>query len=186
MTESVLIAGAGIGGLTAALRCMPGVSTRLFRAHGPPPIGVGINLLPQAVSDLYALGLGDELARISPWRPRPSPTSTPTARCCSASLAESKGATAIRNIRYTAADYRCCCLPHCETARPNAVHADAQLFHFEESDTSSGYGPRPATSTAAHLSEPTASIRWSARRFHPDDRPPVVVGSADVPRRGRR
>ena len=62
MTD-VLVAGGGIGGLTAALTLHAcGIeSTVLERASGLKPLGVGINLLPHAVSELYALGLGDEL-----------------------------------------------------------------------------------------------------------------------------
>ena len=62
MTD-VLIAGGGIGGLTASLTLHArGIeSTVLERASGLKPLGVGINLLPHAVSELYALGLGDEL-----------------------------------------------------------------------------------------------------------------------------
>jgi 2-polyprenyl-6-methoxyphenol hydroxylase-like FAD-dependent oxidoreductase len=61
----VLIAGGGIGGLTAALTLHArGIeSTVLERASHLRPLGVGINLLPHAVSELSALGLGDELAQ---------------------------------------------------------------------------------------------------------------------------
>lgn len=64
MTD-VLIAGGGIGGLTAALTLHArGIeSTVLERASHLRPLGVGINLLPHAVSELSALGLGDELAQ---------------------------------------------------------------------------------------------------------------------------
>jgi 2-polyprenyl-6-methoxyphenol hydroxylase-like FAD-dependent oxidoreductase len=66
MTD-VLIAGAGIGGLTAALTLHArGIgSTVVERASQLKPLGVGINLLPHAVSELYELGLGDELSRIA-------------------------------------------------------------------------------------------------------------------------
>ena len=66
MTD-VLIAGAGIGGLTAALTLHArGIdSTLLERASELRPLGVGINLLPHAVSELYALGLGDDLSRVA-------------------------------------------------------------------------------------------------------------------------
>ena len=60
----VVVAGAGIGGLTTALSLHavgvgavvidPAVSLR--------PLGVGINLMPHAVRELTELGLGDELA----------------------------------------------------------------------------------------------------------------------------
>ncbi len=63
MTD-VLIAGGGIGGLTAALTLHArGIeSTVLERASHLRPLGVGINLLPHAVRELYDLGVGDELA----------------------------------------------------------------------------------------------------------------------------
>src|ERR1700754_2772982 len=65
MTESVLIAGAGIGGLTTALTLHArGIgSTVIERATQLKPMGVGINLLPHAVSELYELGLGDDLSK---------------------------------------------------------------------------------------------------------------------------
>lgn len=63
----VLIAGAGIGGLTAALALHArGIeSTVVERASQLRPLGVGINLLPHAVRELYSLGVGDELARVA-------------------------------------------------------------------------------------------------------------------------
>jgi 5-methylphenazine-1-carboxylate 1-monooxygenase len=63
----VLIAGAGIGGLTTALTLQArGIeSTVLERASHLRPLGVGINLLPHAVSELYGLGLGDELSQVA-------------------------------------------------------------------------------------------------------------------------
>jgi 2-polyprenyl-6-methoxyphenol hydroxylase-like FAD-dependent oxidoreductase len=65
--RDVLIAGGGIGGLTAALTLHArGIeSTVLERASELKPLGVGINLLPHAVSELYALGLGDELSHFA-------------------------------------------------------------------------------------------------------------------------
>jgi 5-methylphenazine-1-carboxylate 1-monooxygenase len=66
MTD-VLIAGGGIGGLTAALTLNArGIeSTVLERASHLRPLGVGINLLPHAVSELYELGLGDQLSEVA-------------------------------------------------------------------------------------------------------------------------
>jgi 5-methylphenazine-1-carboxylate 1-monooxygenase len=67
MTGTVLFAGGGIGGLTAALTLHArGIeSTVLERASHLRPLGVGINLLPHAVSELYALGLGDALTQLA-------------------------------------------------------------------------------------------------------------------------
>jgi 2-polyprenyl-6-methoxyphenol hydroxylase-like FAD-dependent oxidoreductase len=63
----VLIAGAGIGGLSAAL-CLHshGIETTVIEsATELRPLGLGINLLPRAVGVLTRLGLGEQLARIA-------------------------------------------------------------------------------------------------------------------------
>lgn len=66
-TESILIAGAGIGGLTAALTLhASGFDVQLLEAaHTLRAMGVGINLLPHAVRELSTLGLGDALTEIA-------------------------------------------------------------------------------------------------------------------------
>ncbi len=66
-TRSAVIAGAGIGGLTAALALHRyGFDVMLVeKAHRLRPLGVGINLLPHAVRELDRLGLADELAAMS-------------------------------------------------------------------------------------------------------------------------
>ncbi len=60
----VLIAGAGIGGLTTALSLhAAGIGvTVVDAARSLRPVGVGINLLPHAVRELTELGLGTVLA----------------------------------------------------------------------------------------------------------------------------
>ncbi|MGK5559030.1 flavin-dependent oxidoreductase [Actinomadura kijaniata] len=62
----VLIAGAGIGGLTTALSLhAAGIEAAVVDAATElRPLGVGINLLPHAVRELTELGLGDALAAI--------------------------------------------------------------------------------------------------------------------------
>src|ERR1700716_2116143 len=66
MTENVLVAGAGIGGLTAALALDAiGIDVTVIERTDSRPLGAGINLLPHAVRELHALGLGEELSRIA-------------------------------------------------------------------------------------------------------------------------
>lgn len=62
----VVIAGGGIAGLTMALTCHQiGVSAVVLESvRSLAPLGVGINLQPNAVRELFDLGLGDELASI--------------------------------------------------------------------------------------------------------------------------
>ena len=63
---TILIVGAGIGGLSLALTCEQiGVPFMVFEsARALKPLGVGINLQPNAVRELYDLGLEDELPKI--------------------------------------------------------------------------------------------------------------------------
>ena len=60
---TVLIAGAGIGGLTLALSChQVGLLFRIFeQSENIEPLGVGINIQPHAVRELIELGLQKEL-----------------------------------------------------------------------------------------------------------------------------
>lgn len=62
----VIIAGAGIGGLVAALSLHQiGMPVRVFEAVPKiAPLGVGINILPHAVRELFDLGLEDALCDI--------------------------------------------------------------------------------------------------------------------------
>jgi 2-polyprenyl-6-methoxyphenol hydroxylase-like FAD-dependent oxidoreductase len=62
----VLIAGGGIAGLTMALTChQVGVAAIVLESvRAIAPLGVGINLQPNAIRELIDLGLGDELDAI--------------------------------------------------------------------------------------------------------------------------
>lgn len=61
---TVIIIGAGIGGLTLALSLdQVGIAARVYESvEKLEPLGVGINLLPHAVRELTELGLADEIA----------------------------------------------------------------------------------------------------------------------------
>ncbi|WJR35813.1 flavin-dependent oxidoreductase [Mycobacteroides immunogenum] len=63
---SIVIAGAGIGGLTSALTLHAAgfEVTVLESAQQVKPLGVGINMLPHAVGVLTELGLGPQLTRM--------------------------------------------------------------------------------------------------------------------------
>ena len=63
---TVLVAGGGIAGLTMALTCHElGIDVRVYEAvREVKPLGVGINLQPNAVRELYQLGLENDLRRI--------------------------------------------------------------------------------------------------------------------------
>jgi 2-polyprenyl-6-methoxyphenol hydroxylase-like FAD-dependent oxidoreductase len=65
--KKILIAGGGIGGLTAALSLhKAGFDVHVFESSAElKPLGVGINLLPHAVRVLTNLGLKDSLSEIA-------------------------------------------------------------------------------------------------------------------------
>jgi 2-polyprenyl-6-methoxyphenol hydroxylase-like FAD-dependent oxidoreductase len=62
--HDIIVAGGGIGGLTAALSLnRAGMPVRVFESVDRiQALGVGINLLPHAVRELDAMGLADDLA----------------------------------------------------------------------------------------------------------------------------
>ena len=65
--KRIIVAGAGIGGLTTAL-CLhkAGFDVQVYEsAREIKPLGVGINLLPHAVRVLTHLGLQDKLNKMA-------------------------------------------------------------------------------------------------------------------------
>jgi 2-polyprenyl-6-methoxyphenol hydroxylase-like FAD-dependent oxidoreductase len=75
----VVVAGGGIGGMTAALLLgSAGASVRLLeRVAEPAAVGAGILLQPNGLAVLYALGLGEELQRAA-WHTPPAAIRDPT------------------------------------------------------------------------------------------------------------
>jgi 2-polyprenyl-6-methoxyphenol hydroxylase-like FAD-dependent oxidoreductase len=75
----VVVAGAGIGGMTTALLlASAGASVRLLeRVAEPAAVGAGILLQPNGLAVLYALGLGEQLQRAA-WRTPPAAIRDPT------------------------------------------------------------------------------------------------------------
>ena len=63
----VIVAGAGIGGLSAALSLhAAGIEAIVIDSAATlRPLGVGINLMPHAVRELTELGLLDDLAAVA-------------------------------------------------------------------------------------------------------------------------
>ena len=63
---TVLVAGGGIAGIAMALTCHQiGIPVKVFEsANQILPLGVGINLQPNAVRELYDLGLSASLNQI--------------------------------------------------------------------------------------------------------------------------
>ena len=167
MTD-VLIAGGGIGGLTAALTLHArGIeSTVLERASHLRPLGVGINLLPHAVRELYDLGVGDDLAGVAVAPTSISYYDTARRRCCSASRVASTAATDIRSIRCTAERCRCCCYPHCENGwAPMPFVRTPNCTASTDPEAAYGCARRPATSPLVCWSAPMASIPRCGRSF---------------------
>jgi glycine/D-amino acid oxidase-like deaminating enzyme len=70
---NVMIAGGGIGGMTAALLLgSAGASVRLLeRVAEPAAVGAGLLLQPNGLAVLYALGLAEQLQRAA-WRTPPA------------------------------------------------------------------------------------------------------------------
>ena len=108
---NVVVVGAGIGGLTAALSLKAVGIDRvqiLESAARIEPLGVGINLLPHAVRELTELGWPISSRRSGSGR-LSSPTTTAMDRGSGRSRVVLRLATTGRSTRCTAATCSCCC-----------------------------------------------------------------------------
>ena len=108
MTESpVLIAGGGIGGLATALTLHQiGVPCVVFEAaREMRPLGVGINMQPNAVRELYDLGSPRPISMASACRRGNGRWSGSTATTSIPSRAACSPATTGRNMRCIAASF---------------------------------------------------------------------------------
>lgn len=119
-TPRICIAGAGIGGLSAALALQARglTATVLERSADPRPLGLGLNLLPHAVRELAALGLGPALADIA-IAPHSIGFFDAQGTLLHRDPAASTAVTATRSCRYIAASWRCCsCRPSANGSAP--------------------------------------------------------------------
>ena len=110
MDNVVIIAGGGIGGLATALTLHQiGVPCIVFEAiREMRPLGVGINLQPNAVRELYDLGVTEEdLDRVGlparEWALVGATTFIPSPE-------GSWQAATGRNMRFIVASSTCCCM----------------------------------------------------------------------------
>jgi len=103
----VLIIGAGIGGLTAALELeRAGIEAYVFESVAEVrPLGVGINLLPHAIKNLTRLGLLDTLLQTG-LETKDLSYYNKYGKEYGANLVVARRATTSRSFQFTAANYR--------------------------------------------------------------------------------
>ena len=181
MTEPhVIIAGGGIGGLATALTLHQiGVPFTVFESvRELAPLGVGVNLQPNAVRELYDLGIGAEAL---------DTVGLPAREWALVGLngndiyAEPRGALAGYNWpQYAVHRGRFHMLLHetlVKRAGPDAVRLGHKVTGYEQRSRRHGHRRRPDVPTARRSARParcslrpTASIRRSVRRCTPASR----------------
>lgn len=176
----IIVAGAGIGGLTLALSLHQlGLPVQVHEAVAAPrPLGVGINLLPHAVRELCELGLEARLAEIA----------IPTAELAYFSR---HGKPIWREPRGREAGYR---WPQfsinrgelqmllLETAQrrlgPAAIRFGEPLAGFDAADDGvAAHFANGATAQGALLVGADGIHSALRARFHPDEGPPIWNGA---------
>jgi len=197
----VIIAGAGIGGLTAALSLhAAGIDVEVFDGVAEiRPLGVGINCLPHAVRELTELGLGAPLAAIGV----PTRELIYTNRHGHRIWQEDRG----RHAGYDWPQYSLhrgrlqMMLYEATLARlgPARVHLDHALERFEQDPhgVTAHFVSRAVSSGSSHAASEQPKQRVAARgsaradlligadgihsvvrrAFHPDEGPPVWKGA---------
>ena len=117
-----VIAGAGIGGLTAALALhRVGVEAEVFeQAQEVRELGVGISLLPHAVKALAGLGLLPALDRAGVRTRRLVYLTRPARRSGTSRGASTRGTTCPRSASTAASSRGCCIRPSWSASGPTA------------------------------------------------------------------
>jgi 2-polyprenyl-6-methoxyphenol hydroxylase-like FAD-dependent oxidoreductase len=177
---TVLIIGAGIGGLTLALSLhQAGVACRVFESVAEPrALGVGINLLPHAVRELTELGLKDRLADIAVATAELAYYSKRGQRIWS----ESRGLTAGYHWPQFSTHRGLLQMTLLAVARDrlgaDAIQTGHQLTQWEDSGTAIRASFADQADATGSLLIAADGIHSTVRRsFYPDEGPPVWNGA---------
>jgi salicylate hydroxylase len=136
---TILIAGAGIGGLTAALSLLrKGFDVEIYdQAPSLREVGAGVQISANASRVLYALGLGDELARIGM---KPTERETRLWNTGQTWRQMALGASAVERYGFPhftvhRADLQNMLVEALGREKPDAIRLDAKCVDFSQSDT---------------------------------------------------